>query len=36
MGRIMETQLGNPQFTVDEFASMMGVGRSIFIVRCEA
>lgn len=30
MGRIMETQLGNPQFTVDEFASMMGVGRSIF------
>lgn len=30
MGRIMETQLGNSQFTVDEFASMMGVGRSIF------
>ena len=27
---IMEQQLANPQFTVDEFASMMGLGRTVF------
>ena len=27
---IMEKQLSNPQFTVDEFASMMGLGRTVF------
>lgn len=26
----MEQQLTNPQFTVDEFASMMGLGRTVF------
>lgn len=27
---LMEQQLTNPQFTVDEFASMMGLGRTVF------
>ena len=28
--RIMEQQIGNAEFTIDEFASMMGLGRTIF------
>lgn len=30
MFRVVQSQMENPQFTVDEFASMMGVGRSVF------
>lgn len=30
---VMEQQIGNAQFTIDEFASMMGLGRTVFIVR---
>ena len=28
--RIMEQQIGNAEFTIDEFASMMGLGRTVF------
>ena len=27
---VMEQQIGNAQFTIDEFASMMGLGRTVF------
>lgn len=30
---VMDQQIGNAQFTIDEFASMMGLGRTVFIVR---
>lgn len=28
--RVLEQQLGNAQFTIDEFATIMGVGRTVF------
>lgn len=32
--KIVEEQLTNPEFTADDFASMMSLGRTIFTVKC--